>query len=194
MQAVGDLAGVHKVTVCRVLKGRYAGSNETVNRVLQACKALGYEPKPKREIPFSKDVYDMIQSGASDKEIIGKLSCSSVLVRQIRWKIRTRNWRPEPKPQKPKAADRLKGNEQQIRQMKQAGVSYARIAVHFDVSEPLVIKLLQGRRGDKCEHCGTTRSLHAHHVNYITNECKTLCSGCHLREHREIVRMASITS
>lgn len=53
-------------------------------------------------------------------------------------------------------------------------------------------------RGDRCERCGTTENLHAHHRDHdITNNApaniSTLCATCHIQGHwREFRQVARV--
>jgi 5-methylcytosine-specific restriction endonuclease McrA len=47
------------------------------------------------------------------------------------------------------------------------------------------------RAGGRCMDCGTTKSLHVHHLTYkrhgneLARDLRVLCSRCHRRRHRD---------
>ncbi len=44
-------------------------------------------------------------------------------------------------------------------------------------------------RSSNCLRCGTTESLHFHHINYEKDEGFTLCASCHSKEHHKLRRL-----
>lgn len=181
MQDVANRCGITKMQVSRVFTGKAGVSPETESAIRQAAAEMGFSYNP--PINMIPEVEAQLKRGIHPSEVINSTGASRCLV----YKVRRRLGMP-----KLKQGRKLGGKNRQskwggtiaaIREMKQSGMTYQQIADKFGVHYQHIQQLIRAQRGERCEHCGTTENLHAHHTNYVTNEAQTLCGSCHTKHH-----------
>lgn len=95
-------------------------------------------------------------------------------------------------------------NIEQVRELKNSGMSYSEVAAQIGVSKQYIAQLLADKEaraelivksGGRCERCGKeSNRLQAHHTDYNSSPDVVLCVKCHKQIHAGMSDRPALTS
>ena len=87
-----------------------------------------------------------------------------------------------------------KSKQDTARKLKQAGLSYLKVAREMGISDAFAVALCHnGNNGrwmdEKCRRCGKLSQVVRHTQNYITSRFILVCNSCHSKIHGRLNRL-----
>lgn len=143
-------------------------------------------------VTISDQVRQLLKAGKHPSEIWKRVQCSRALISRVRKQLGIPKFKRGPRsnydtvwgrPRTQASLDR----ENQMRMLKELGMSYAELAAKFKVTKQAICSTLHNGKksgSGRCEICKKlVDHIHRHHLNYVKKITQQLCVSCHMKKH-----------